>query len=86
MLVPLLAMPFHHPLANMLVQGWIMTLAALLAAFHRSRDSSPDATAPGWRLGRARTRCFCLFTTPAVQFDWLVTQPYGFRSALGSQG
>src|SRR3954447_12920962 len=33
MLVPLLAMPLHHPLANLLAQGWLMTSAALLAPF-----------------------------------------------------
>src|SRR5258707_11507214 len=37
MLVPLLAMPIHHPLANLLVQGWMMTVAALLAPFVMAR-------------------------------------------------
>ena len=37
MLVPLLAMPLRHPLANLLAQGWLMSTAALLAPFVMAR-------------------------------------------------
>src|SRR6266513_155873 len=37
MLIPLIARPFHHPLANMLVQGSLSTAAGLLVPFLLSR-------------------------------------------------
>src|SRR5439155_20821710 len=37
MLIPLLAMPIRHPLANLLAQGWMMTAAGLLAPFAAAR-------------------------------------------------
>ena len=58
MLVPLVAMPIRDPLANLLVQGWLMTTGALLAPFVVARFLF-DAPADGWRLARWPTRCCC---------------------------
>jgi hypothetical protein len=82
MLVPLLAMPIRHPLGNMLVQGWIMTVAALAAPFVMARFLlGRDGT---WlAIGACTNTLFLLTATPAVQFDWLVTQPYALSISLG---
>ena len=85
MLVPLLAMPVHHPLGNLLLQGWIMTTAALLAPFVVSRfltGRSDDWLA----IGAGTNLLFLLITPPAVQYDWLVAQPYGISMLLAFAG
>jgi len=81
MLVPLLAMPFRHPLINMLVQGWMTTVAALLAPFVLARFlTGPRGE---WIAIGACTNILVLsIATPAVRFDWLVTQPYGASITL----
>ena len=85
MLVPLLAMPIRHPLANLLAQGWMMTIAALLAPFVLARFLTGRAGA--WMaIGACANILFLLVATPAVQFDWLVTQPYALSIALGFAG
>lgn len=82
MLVPLLAMTIRHPLANLLAQGWMMTAAALLAPFAMARFLSGRSGA--WlAIGAGADVLFLLLTTPEVQFDWLVTQPYALSIALG---
>ncbi len=82
MLVPLLAMPIRHPLGNMLVQGWIMTVAALAAPFVMARFLVGRDGA--WMaIGACTNTLFLLSATPAVQFDWLVTQPYALSISLG---
>jgi hypothetical protein len=82
MLVPLLAMPIRHPLGNMLVQGWIMTVAALAAPFVMARFLVGRDGA--WMaIGACTNTLFLLAATPAVQFDWLVTQPYALSISLG---
>jgi hypothetical protein len=82
MLVPLLAMPIRHPLANMLAQGWIMTVAALIAPFVTARFLVGRDGA--WiAIGGCTNALFLLTATPAVQFDWLVTQPYALSISLG---
>src|SRR3954471_3196192 len=85
MLVPLLAMPIRHPLANMLTQGWIMSSAALLAPFAVARFLTGRGGA-WFAIGACTNLLFLLLTTPAVQFDWLVTQPYGLSISLGFAG
>jgi len=85
MLVPLLAIPIRHPLANMLAQGWIMTVAALLAPFALTRFLTGRAGA--WMaVGACTNTLFLLIARPAVQFDWLVTQPYALSISLGFAG
>ena len=82
MLVPLAAMPIRHPLTNLLVQGWIMTVAALLAPFVMARFLTQRAGA--WiAIGACTNTLFLLVARPAVQFDWFVTQPYALSIVLG---
>jgi hypothetical protein len=82
MLVPLAATPIRHPLANLLAQGWMMTAAALLAPFVMARFLTGRAGA--WlAIGACTNTLFVLVATPAVQFDWLVAQPYGLSISLG---
>jgi hypothetical protein len=82
MLVPLVAMPIRHPLGNLLAQGWMMTAAALVAPFVVARFLV--GRAGGWlAIGACADTLFLLVATPAVQFDWLVTQPYALSITLG---
>src|SRR3954451_10380405 len=82
MLVPLLAMPIRHPLANLLVQGWMMTAAGLLAPFAAARFR-PARDDPWIAIGAGANLLFLLLTPPVVQFDWLPAQPYGLSMCLG---
>jgi len=85
MLVPLAASVVRHPLANLLVQGWITTSAALLSPFLAARYLLDD-----WRdwfpAGAAVNVLLLVLATPEVQFDWFVNQPYGVAFALGCGG
>lgn len=81
MLVPLLAMPIRHPLANLLAQGWITAGAALLAPFAVARFVAGHGD--DWiAIGACTDVLFLLITPPVVQFDWLVAQPYGLSICL----
>ena len=82
MLVPLLAMPIRHPLANLLVQGWMMTAAGLLAPFAAARFLT-GRDDPWIAIGAGANLLFLLLTPPVVQFDWLAAQPYGLSMCLG---
>src|SRR5258706_10862335 len=82
MLVPFVVMPIRHPLANLLAQGWLMTAAALLAPFVMARFLTGRA-GPWLAIGACSNTLFLLVATPAVQFDWLVAQPYGLSISLG---
>ncbi len=80
MLVPLLAMPVRNPLGNLLVQGWLMSVAALMAPFVETRYLGVR----DWFIaGTLANILFLLVAPKAVQFDWLVTQPYALSIALG---
>jgi hypothetical protein len=82
MLVPLLAMPIRQPLANLLAQGWATTSAGLLAPFVVARFAT--GRGGNWiAIGACTNVLFLLITPPAVQFDWLVAQPYGLSIGLG---
>jgi hypothetical protein len=85
MLVPLAALPIHHPMYNLLFQGWVMTVAALVAPFAAARFLT-GRTGDWIAIGACTNVLFLLITTPAVQFDWLVTQPYGLSICLGFSG
>jgi hypothetical protein len=81
MLVPLLVMPIHHPLANLLVQGWIMTVAALLAPFLVARHLGN----PHWfAVGALANALIVLLLSQHLQFDWLVAQPYALSITLAT--
>src|SRR4051812_21778547 len=82
MLVPLLAMPIRNPLTNLLVQGWMMTAAGLLAPFAAARFLT-GRDDPWIAIGAGANLLFLLLTPPVVQFDWLAAQPYGLSMCLG---
>ncbi|MGH9144394.1 MAG: hypothetical protein ACRD2I_24910, partial [Vicinamibacterales bacterium] len=72
----------RDPLANLLFQGWLMTSAALLAPFVMARFLS--GRGGGWiAIGALTNALFLLVATPAVQFDWFVTQPYAVSITIG---
>ena len=79
MLVPLIALPLHDPLVNLLVQGWLTTVAALVAPFLVARDLG---NGNDWiAVGALTNSCLFLFAV-RYQFDWLVTQPYALSLTL----
>jgi hypothetical protein len=85
MLVPLIAMPLQNPLANLLVQSWLMLAAALLAPFLIARWLAGPAS--GWFLAGTLTNALLLLIArPEAQFDWLVVQPYALSITLGTAG
>lgn len=85
MLVPLLAMPVHSPLANLLFQGSLMTTAALLAPFTVARFLCASTRA--WVAAGALANVLLLFfTSHHLQFDWFVAQPYALAIGLGFAG
>jgi hypothetical protein len=80
MLVPLLAMPVRNPLGNLLLQGWLMSLAALMAPFVVTRYLGVQEC---FIVGALANILFLLVAPTAVQFDWLVAQPYALSITLG---
>jgi hypothetical protein len=85
MLVPLLVMPVHDPLTNLVVQGWLMVTAALLTPFLVARLLVDDPS--DWFVAGALTNILLfVLPRPDVQFDWLVVQPYALSIALGTAG
>src|SRR5262249_35758184 len=85
MLIPLLAMPIHHPLANLIVQDWLATAAALLAPYLVARGLG-GANVDWVASGSIANTLLVVFAPPAVQFDWLVTQPYALSISLAFGG
>ena len=85
MVVPLVAMPVGAPLANLLLQGWIMIAAAMLTPFVVARFAT-DQTGQ-WLAAGALTHLLLFgVTAPVTQFDWLVVQPYALSLTLGFAG
>jgi hypothetical protein len=83
MLVPLLVMPIHHPLGNLIVQGWVMTVAALLAPFLVARHLG----IPHWfAVGALANALIVLLLSRYLQFAWLVAQPYALSITLATLG
>jgi hypothetical protein len=83
MLVPLLVMPIHHPLANLLVQGLVMTVAALLVPFLVARHLG----SPHWfAVGALANALILSFLSRYLQFAWLVAQPYALSITLATLG
>jgi hypothetical protein len=81
MLVPLLALPFRHPLANLLVQDGLTVFAGLAALFLLARYI---VRAPTWPLvGTLGAAAFLALPPAKYRFDYLVTHPYGVSLALG---
>jgi hypothetical protein len=85
MLVPLLAMPFRNPLVNLLVQDWLMIFAGLLAPFLVARFFV-ERPVEWMTAGALANAMLVVATSPFMQFDWLVSQPYGLSIGLGFAG
>ena len=82
MLVPLVATPIGDPLANMLVQGWLTTVAALLAPFLAARYLGAGRY---WFATGTLANAFFLVTfSDEFQFEWLVKQPYALSMSLAA--
>jgi hypothetical protein len=81
MLIPLLAMPIRHPLGNLVFQGWLSTIAALLAPYLAVRYLAGD-DADWIGAGSLSNALLVVFAPLAVQFDWLATQAYALSIAL----
>ncbi len=83
MLVPLIATPVRDPLMNMLFQGWLMTMAGLLAPFLLARCVTGDPHR--WFVAGAVTNLLLLALAPiGTQFDWLAGEPYGLSLSLAA--
>ncbi|MGD0842056.1 MAG: hypothetical protein ABSA32_12940 [Candidatus Acidiferrales bacterium] len=84
MLVPLLALPFRNPLANLLVQSAINVFCGLGAFFLCARYVAPRA----WLFtGAFSAAFFLLFNRPDTRFLYLgPAQPYGVGMFLGLGG
>jgi hypothetical protein len=79
MLTPLLAAGIHHPLANMLFQGWLTCSAALLVPYLLSWYLS----CPNWfAVGSAANALMISMFSQEFLFDWFVTQPYAMSMCL----
>jgi hypothetical protein len=81
MLVPLLALPFHDPLANLLVQSGIDAFCALAASFLLSRYLLRDPSYPVVAL--AGVAGFLALTPAGYRFEFLVKMFHGVWLALG---
>jgi hypothetical protein len=85
MLVPLLAMPFRHPLANLLVQGGLNLFAGLASLVLLPRYV---LRTPAWRVaGMANVVLFFVLAPAGYRFGYLVAaQPFGIplSFALGA--
>jgi hypothetical protein len=84
MLVPLLALPFHNPFVNLLVQGWLTIAAALLAPFLVSLYFDGDG--PWVANGALADACLLFVVSAGLRFDWLITQPYAVSISLALGG
>jgi hypothetical protein len=81
MLVPLLAIPFKSPLANLLAQSAFNSFCGLAAFFLCARYG----VGKGWLfIGALSGSCFLLFNAPETSFQYLgLAQPYGVGMFLG---
>ena len=80
MLVPLLALPFRNPLANLLVQRALLVLGGLLSVVLLARYALPRRT---WLLAGLLGAASLLALMPAPWlFEYLGDQPYGTSLAL----
>src|ERR1700685_700914 len=81
MLLPLLALPFHDPFVNLLIQGWMSIFSALASYFLLARYLCRTAVWPlAATLGSAG---LLALSPPRVRFDWLIAQnQYGVSLLL----
>ena len=85
MLTALLAMPIHHPLANLLFQNWIVSFCGLLVF------PLVHAHLLGWRTapisGALGAAVFLLASPECFHLDYLLAnQPYAVSGCLGLLG
>jgi hypothetical protein len=82
--IPLLAVPFRHPLANLLVQGFLSIFGGLSAFFLLARQAIRDASYPAVATLGAAT--FLTLTPAPYRFEYLIDQPYGVGLSLALGG
>ena len=84
MLVPLLALPVRDPLANLLLQRFLLVLAGLATVVLLARHALAGRD---WRLAGALAAGLVLLSWPAPwAFEYLGDQPYGLSLALALAG
>lgn len=84
MLVPALALPLRHPLANLLLQRGLLILSGLGAVVLLARHVLPGRD---WPLAGALAAALLLLLAPAAwSFEFLGDQPYGLSLALALAG
>jgi hypothetical protein len=84
MLVPLLALPFRDPLANLLVQRGLLVLAGLASAVLLARWALAGRGAA--LAGLLGAGALLLLLPAPWLFEYLGDQPYGLSLALGLAG
>ncbi len=84
MLVPLLALPFAHPLVNLLVQTFLNVFCGLAAFFLLARYMLRDATDP--LVGALGATTFLALTPAPYRFEYLIHVTYGVWLTLGLGG
>jgi hypothetical protein len=83
MLVPLITRPLRDPLMNLAAQGWVMTMAALLAPFVVARLLVEEAE--HWvTAGALANSLLLLLPSDFVRFDWFIVQPYALSIATAA--
>jgi hypothetical protein len=85
MLLPLVALPFRHPVANLLVQTGLSAFAGLAAIFLLARYAFRG---PAWPVvGLVAAAALLVLMPVHIRWDYLGTsQPYGLSLALGLGG
>ncbi len=81
MLVPLVAVPFEHPLVNLLVQDGLMIFAGLAAIGLLTRFFIRSSFWFSVACGSCAVFLLCL--AEPLRCDYLIAQPYGVSFSLG---
>jgi len=84
MLIPFLARPIDHPLANLLFQDALNVFSGLAAFFLLARYFLRDATYP--LVAAVAAAGFLTLPTPYYRFEYLVDTYYGLWLSLGLSG
>ena len=84
MLVPLLALPLTHPLANLLFQGFVDVFCGLAAFFLLARYMLRESIDP--LVGALGATAFLTLAPAPYRFDYLMDVSYGVWLTLGLGG
>ncbi|HJT31283.1 MAG TPA: hypothetical protein VJ783_04485 [Pirellulales bacterium] len=84
MLVPLVACPIKHPLANLLMQDFFYLFGGLTALFLLPRYMLRNATYPA--VGALSVAALIGLTPPYYRFEYLIDTQYGLWLSLGIGG